>query len=90
MKVLQSGVFSRTVKKLHKKEKTALDRAVKKVMDDPTVGALKVGDLAGVRVYKFKVVAQQYLLGYQYRDEDATLMLLALGSHENFYRDLKA
>lgn len=89
MKVLQSGVFARTAKKLHKKEKAALDRAVKTVMDDPTVGDLKVGDLAGVRVYKFKVAVQQYLLGYQYDEGTVTLTLLALGSHENFYRDLK-
>lgn len=89
MKVLQSGVFARTLKKLHKKEKAALDRAVKKVMGDPMAGNLKVGDLAGVRVFKFKVNAQQYLLGYQYSESAVTLTLLALGSHENFYRDLK-
>ncbi|MEE9342700.1 MAG: type II toxin-antitoxin system RelE/ParE family toxin [Gammaproteobacteria bacterium] len=89
MKVLQSGVFARTVKKLQKKEKAALDRAVKKVMGDPMAGDLKVGDLAGVRVFKFKVNAQQYLLGYQYSESAVTLTLLALGSHENFYRDLK-
>ncbi len=89
MKVIQSGVFARTIKKLHKKEKAALDRAVKKIMADPTVGSLKVGDLAGVRVYKFKVATQQYLLGYQYDEGKVVLTLLALGSHENFYRDLK-
>ena len=89
MKVLQSGVFARTVKKLQKKEKAALDRAVKKVMGDPMAGDLKVGDLAGVRVFKSKVNAQQYLLGYQYSESAVTLTLLALGSHENFYRDLK-
>jgi len=89
MKVVQGGVFARTVKKLHKKEKSALDRAIKKIMSDPTIGALKVGDLAGVRVYKFKIAVQPYLLGYQYDEGEAVLMLLALGSHENFYRDLK-
>ena len=37
MKVLQSGRFSRKVKKLNKGEKAALDRAVKKIINDPTL-----------------------------------------------------
>lgn len=89
MKVIQSGVFARTVKKLHKNEKKAVDEAVKTVMESPDIGDLKVGDLSGVSVFKFKVSNKQFLLGYRYDDESPVLTLLALGSHENFYRDLK-
>ena len=89
MKVLQSGIFSRTVKKLHTNEKKALDRAVKKIMDNPELGLLKTGDLGGVRVFKFKVKEKQYLLGYRLEQKQTALILLALGSHENFYRDIK-
>lgn len=46
-------------------------------------------DLAGIRVYKFKLNKQLTLLGYEYDGETVTLYLLKLGSHENFYRDLK-
>lgn len=56
-------------------------------MSDPTCGEEKKGDLAGVRVYKFRVLDQQFLLAYEY-DEQA-LFLLGLGIHENFYRGLK-
>jgi hypothetical protein len=42
---------------------------------------------AGVRAYKFRVQDRQFLLAYEL-DNDA-LLLLALGVHENFYRDLK-
>jgi len=42
-----------------------------------------------LRVHKFKVHHQQYLLGYSYDEEIVTLNLLKLGSHENFYRDIK-
>jgi len=89
MKVNQSGIFSRTVKKLTKNEKKALDRAVRKIMLNPEVGQLKKGDLAGIRVHKYKHTDKQYLLGYRYDDKAVILTLLALGSHENFYRDLK-
>ena len=49
----------------------------------------KAGDLSGVSVYKFKMVKQLTLLAYKYEDQAITLTLLALGAHENFYRDLK-
>ena len=89
MKVVQSGIFSRTVKKLHKQEKSALDRAVRKIMANPEIGSLKTGDLAGVYVHKHKSNNVQYLLAYKYNDDELILTLLALGTHENFYRDLK-
>ena len=88
MKVIQSGIFSRTIKKLHKKEKAAVDRAIKKIIADTSIGDMKKGTLAGVRVYKFKVVDQQYLLAYRIEKKPAVMTLLALGSHENFYRNL--
>ena len=87
MKIIQTGVFSRTVRKLHKKEKTALDKAVRAIVEAPNIGDSKIGDLTGVTVYKYKDSDKQYLLAYRYDDESLTL--LALGSHENFYRDLK-
>ena len=87
MKVFLTPHLRRVVKKLQKDEKAALDKVVYSLIDDPEVGELKRGDLAGIRVYKYKVGRQQYLLAYRYADEIITL--LALGTHENFYRDLK-
>jgi len=89
MKIIQSGVFSRTIKKLKKNEKKALDKAVQKIVEKPDIGQLKKGDLVGVRVHKYKHANKQYLLGYRYNSDELLLTLLALGSHENFYRDLK-
>ena len=88
MKVAQSGVFSRTVKKLHRREKTAVDEAVRKLINDTGIGEMKKGGLAGVRVYKYKVADKQYLLAYRYEKKSDCMTLLALGSYENFYRDL--
>jgi len=45
--------------------------------------------LAYLRVYKFKMAKQLTLLGYSYEDGAVVLELLNLGSHENFYRDMK-
>ena len=89
MKVLQSRQFAKVVKKQHANQKADLDRAVQLLMQDPLIGDRKSGDLGGVRVYKFQMVNQENLLAYSYEDEVLTLTLLALGSHDNFYRDLK-
>ena len=89
MKIVQTGSFRRKAKKLQDKEKTALDRAVKKIVGSPESGALKKGDLAGVRVFKFKVKTQQYLLAYTYDSMLKLIALLAIGAHENFYRGIR-
>jgi mRNA-degrading endonuclease YafQ of YafQ-DinJ toxin-antitoxin module len=89
VKIVQTRIFAKAVKKLHANQKKDLDSAIKAVIADPLIGELKVGDLAGVHVYKFKMVKQLTLLAYSYEKGRITLTLLALGSHENFYRDLK-
>ena len=70
-------------------KKKDVDEAVRAIINNPNLGEQKVGDLSGVYVYKFKMVKQLTLLAYTYDDYTITLTLLTLGSHENFYRDLK-
>ncbi|MEM0941569.1 MAG: type II toxin-antitoxin system RelE/ParE family toxin [Bacteroidota bacterium] len=89
MNIIQTRSFIRVVKKLHKNQKADLDDAIKAIIDDPYIGQEKKGDLSDIRVYKFKMVKQLTLLAYNYKEQTITLTLLALGSHENFYRDLK-
>jgi mRNA-degrading endonuclease YafQ of YafQ-DinJ toxin-antitoxin module len=89
MKILQTKIFEKTAKKLHQNAKRDLDTAIRMVVDNPLCGEMKKGDLAGIRVYKFKMVNQLTLLAYRYDDDAVVLTLLVLGSHENFYRDLK-
>ena len=89
MKILQSNLFIKAVKKLHKSEKELLDEVIKTLIAQPEIGDLKTGDLNGVRVYKFNVNINQMLLAYRYQKETLVLMLLAYDTHENFYRDLK-
>ena len=87
--VLQTPSFKKSVKKLHKNQKKDLDDAIRELMKNPYLGEQKKGDLSFLRVHKFKMVKQLTLLGYSYEDGTVTLELMALGSHENFYRDVK-
>lgn len=87
--VLQTPTFKKAVKKLHKNQKLDLDKAIRELMNEPLLGERKKGDLSFLRVYKFKMAKQITLLGYSYEDGALVLELIALGSHENFYRDIK-
>lgn len=88
MRIVVTPTFERAVKKLQRQQKLALDEAVRTVANQPDAGETKVGDLAGVQVYKFRMGNLLCLLAYRVLDE-STLKLLMAGPHENFYRDLK-
>jgi len=88
MKIYQSRLFEKKVKKLTKAEKEALDREVRNIAENPNIGEEKKGDLKGVFVHKFKLKTNLYLLAYRKADKD--LELVMIGSHENYYRDLKS
>ena len=87
MKVIQSPLFARTVKKLHNDQKLILDGKIRKILADPGIGNEKKGDLRGIFVYKFKIKTDQYLLAYRIKEN--MLELITLGSNENYYRNLK-
>ncbi len=88
MRILLTPTFERAVKKLHRQQKEALDEAVRMIANQPEAGETKVGDLAGVQVYKFRMGTMLCLVAYRILDE-STLKLLMVGPHENFYRKLK-
>ncbi|HAV10412.1 MAG TPA: hypothetical protein DCX22_02205, partial [Dehalococcoidia bacterium] len=44
-------------------------------------------DLRGIFIRKFKIKTTEYLLSYQMIGEN--LELIMIGTHENYYRDLK-
>ena len=88
MNIQQTKLFAKQKKKLHAHQIKKLDEAVRTIAKDPNIGIQKKGDLNFVRVYKFKTNDQELLLAYQAMETDK-LILLSLGSYENFYRDLK-
>lgn len=92
LKVQAVPAFLRAAKKLHAKDKAVLDVAVRSIANEPSIGEEKRGDLAGVFVYKFKINQQEVLLAYELlpnKQAPEEVILLTLGSRENFYRNLK-
>ena len=89
MRVQETPSFRRQVKRLRPNQKADLDRVVRELIENPSAGDQKRGDLSWVRVRRCRLVGQLSLLAYEYRPDDALIILYAIGSHENFYRDLK-
>lgn len=79
--------FRKAYKKMPSEHKQIVNKAIQAIIDNPRIGQEKKGDLAGVFVYKFPINNQKALLSYTWTEKNR--LLLALGSHENFYRDLK-
>jgi len=92
--------FAAFVKKQRKALQLAIEDAIEDVCANPYAGEPKVGDLQGIRVYKFAHHRQQYLIAYrlpsmrEMEREGGELALLMIdfyqvGAHENFYAMLK-
>jgi hypothetical protein len=86
--------FAQYVKKAHKPLQLAIEDEVVVVCVTPDIGEAKVGDLAGIRVHKFRFSHQEYLLAYRAPKKDTPLEFLIIdfyqvGVHENFYAELK-
>lgn len=91
--------FIQFIKKAHKPLQLAIEDVVEELCAAPEKGEAKLGDLAGVWVYKFKFNRQEYLVAYRpppdelrCQGADAELLFVdfyRVGSHENFYDELK-
>lgn len=79
-------LFAKQKKKLHKNQIKILDRAIKKIAENPGIGQEKAGSLKRTRVYKFRIEKQLFLLAYEL--ESNVLNLIIIGRHENYYRNL--
>ena len=87
MDVFYKSAFRNFVKKQTRPFQLAIEDEIDRIKNNPSVGEIKKGDLAGFRTHKFKFHHQQYLLAYEVQAKD--IMVYMIGTHENFYRDLK-
>lgn len=81
--------FRKSKRGLPPRVQEEIDAQVRKLVANPSEGELKAGALRGVRVLKFKISVQQYLLAYLFFPKPNVIEVLDVGVHENFYRDLQ-
>ena len=80
--------FNRHRKRLSPAVLKALNTVQAQILQDPRRGDLKAGALKGVLVEKFPAENDQWLVAYAIDDKRNIVTFLAIGQHENFYRDL--
>jgi mRNA-degrading endonuclease RelE of RelBE toxin-antitoxin system len=47
------------------------------------------GDLTAVYSYHLKVAGVEYRIAYQIKEQEIVVVVLQIGTHENFYKELK-
>ncbi|OGW28630.1 MAG: hypothetical protein A2X59_03505 [Nitrospirae bacterium GWC2_42_7] len=79
--------FKKFVKKQSRAFQLKIEDEAEGVIKNPDIGEAKKGDLTGFKVHKFKFQRQEYLIAY--KTESNTIIFYMIGTHENFYRELK-
>lgn len=87
MNVIYTSAFRKFVKKQTRPFQLIIEDEVEKISTNPEIGELKTGDLSGFRVHKFVFKKREYLIAYLIQKHD--VLFYMVGTHENFYRDLK-
>ena len=79
--------FKKFVKKQTRSFQLVIEDEVEAVIQNPLAGEGKKGDLTGFRIHNFSYLGQKFLLSYVIQTEK--IRFFTIGSHENFYRELK-
>jgi len=87
MERLYKPPFRKFVKKQTRPLQLAIEDEIEKIARNPAIGETKMGDLQGIQAHKFKFQRQNFLIAYRVTKSD--LLFYSIGTHENFYRDLK-
>lgn len=75
----------RFIKKADKPLKEKIREEVLRIGENPKIGEYLTGKLKNLRSYHFSFVRTQYRIAYTIKDD---LIVVAIGTRENFYRDL--
>ena len=81
--------YNRIKKKLPLPLRNQINLIEDEIALNPYLSERKKGDLKEVSVKKFPLLGEEYLLAYKVNEEEREVIFLAIGGHENFYRDLK-
>lgn len=77
-------------KKIREKGLIAAYRsALNKINNDPYIGELKTGDLAGVYGHDVYYNKTNYIAYRIYEEDDKIVVVILAGTRENFYNELK-
>ncbi len=88
-KVKDLPKFRRQFSKFSPKDQECIREEIRKIAKNPSIGKLKKGPLSKVRVHKWKMKHQLYLIAYEIENREKTIYLYAIAAHEGFYKALQ-
>jgi mRNA interferase RelE/StbE len=80
---------ARELTKFDKPVRTRILGALDKIAENPYVGDLLKGDLSTIYSYHLKVSGVEYRIAYQIKEEEIIVIVMQIGTRENFYQELK-
>ncbi len=87
METFYKPPFKKFVKKQVRPLQLSIEDEVEGIIENPAMGEPKKGDLQGLQVHKFRFKKQKFLIAY--RTFETQIIFHMIGTHENFYRELK-
>jgi len=77
------------LRKFDKPIRTKIFASLEKIAENPYIGELLKGDLETIYSYHLKVTGVEYRISYQIREQEIVVVVMQIGTRENFYEDLK-
>ena len=77
------------LRNLDKPVKNQIIAALDQIAENPLIGDWLKGDLAALYSYHLKVADVEYRIAYQIKEQEIMVVVLQIGTRENFYDELK-
>lgn len=85
-------VLKSAAKQLSKFDKPVRNKIITvlgEIAENPFIGECLKGDLATLYSYHLKVMGVEYRIAYQIKEREIVVIIMQIGTRENFYEELK-
>ena len=92
MKMYELIVLNSVARQLNKFDKhirTGIISSLEKIAQNPFIGEMLKGDLSTIYSYHLKIAGTEYRIAYQIKEQEIIVVVLQIGTRENFYEELK-
>lgn len=83
------GFAAKQLRSLDKPVRNRIIAALELISENPLCGERLKGDLTAVHSYHLKAAGVEYRIAYQIREQEIVVVVLQIGTRENFYEELK-
>ncbi len=80
---------AKQLSKLDKPVRNKITAVLGDIAKNPFIGECLKGDLATLYSYHFKAAAIEYRIAYQIKAQEVVVIVMQIGTRENFYEELK-